>query len=438
MAQETCAPDVYFPVEIPAREYAGHLLLAVELAARGFHCTIGRKGETARLMAAAERKGLVFYKHGRRIHWTEDYHSLVGQDPEAGVSWSRFADFALGTETTDGRTIMYSNPRHLAQFCFGPDDYGFLREHHPEEAGRVHLTGSPRVTLWSSAGDHFYRQQVASIRERFGSPVVLTSSGGFEHERYLEHDGRTPDAAWSQSSGALGLLEAARAIARETDVPVVIRPHPGESFDAWTQATSGDPRITVSSSLDLSAWVRASCAIVHAGTSTSAVEAVCAGTPAISTETEADRHYYVAPLISHRASSVDHLLQLVAGAARGGLEPLLTPDGRRLLEHKLLHPIEGAAQRIADVIVETVPFGGESALRSLPQPRPGRLRRAFARHSRDGDALGPGTENRFKGWLPDVAQVERDVRSAANILGRPSAPSVESPTKDLYILRPSA
>ena len=436
MTRSTCAPDVYFPIEIPAREYAGHLLLAVELASRGLHCTLGRKGETVRLMAAAERKGLIFYKHGLRIRWTEDYHSLVAQDPEAGVSWVRFADFSLGTATTHGRTIMHANPRHRAQFCFGPDDHDFLRERHPDEAQRIHLTGSPRVSLWGAAGDHFYRQQVSAIRERYGRPVLFTSSGGFEHERYLDLEGREHDSAWSQHSGALGLLEAARTVARETDVPVVIRPHPGESFNAWTTATSDDPRIAVNSSLDLAAWVRASIAVVHAGTSTAAVEAVCGGVPALSADTQEDRHYYISPLISHPAGSADRLLELVGRAADGHLEPLPDPSLQNLLEHKILHPLDGAAQRIADIILAVVPFGGESALRRLPQRRPGLLRRAFARRAGDGDPLGPGTETRFKGWLPDLTQVEHDVSSAADILGLSTRPSVDAYGKDLYIVRP--
>ncbi len=435
MNEDTCAPDIYFPIEIPTREYAGTVLLAVELASQGFSCVIGRKGEISRLMSAVRRKGLIFYKHGRRIHWTENYHSLVGQDPEAGVSWLRFEDFALGTETTSGRTAIYPNARHRAQFCFGPDDYEFLRSQHPDQAGIIHLTGSPRASLWGADGDVFYRDQAEAIKERFGNPIVFTSSGGFEHERYLEHGDKDRATTWAAASGAIGLLERAKAVARETGFRVVVRPHPGESFTAWAEATADEPRITVTSALDLAAWIRASAAIVHAGTSTSALEAACGGVPAISAETEDGRHY-LSPLISHRAESQERLLELVTQAAQGQLAPIPDSEAQRLLEQKLLHPLSGAARRIADVIVSIVPFAGPTAIQT---PRAGLTRpiKRFVQKRRAAPLdLAPSANARFKGQLPTLDQVERDVESAARIGGHKARCNVVPHGKDLFQVIP--
>lgn len=435
MAESPCAPDVYFPVEIPAREYAGHMLMAVELASRGLTSIIGGKGRTARLMAESSRKGLAFYKHGRQLQWTDDYHSIVGQDPEAGISWLRFADFAQGTETTLGRKIMYRSPRHLAQFCFGPDDHDYLREEHPEEAEKIHLSGSPRVSLWGAAGAHFYRTQTEQIAERFGRPVIFASSGGFEHEQYLDLRGADHRSAWAEASGAIGLLAAARAVARESDVHVVIRPHPGESSAAWLEATADEPRITVSSALDLAAWVRASVALVHAGTSTAAVEAVCAGTPAISADTD-DGRYFVSPQISHRAASTEHVAELVTAASRGQLPCLPDDAAQTLLEWKLLHPLDGATQRIADVILDVVPFSGSSAIRRRRQLRQ-RFRRRLTLRDASPNTLQHGVAARFKGELPSAEQVECDSESAARILGHSTTPLILALEEGLYLIRPS-
>ncbi len=60
------APDVYFPTEITAREYAGHLLLATRLAGEGINSVIGQKGPVKSLMSSASAAGVIFYKSSAR------------------------------------------------------------------------------------------------------------------------------------------------------------------------------------------------------------------------------------------------------------------------------------------------------------------------------------------------------------------------------------
>ena len=56
------APDVYFPMEIIAREYAGHLLLAARLAGEGINVIIGHKVPVKSLTRSASEPGVIFYK----------------------------------------------------------------------------------------------------------------------------------------------------------------------------------------------------------------------------------------------------------------------------------------------------------------------------------------------------------------------------------------
>jgi surface carbohydrate biosynthesis protein len=404
--QGPVAPDVYFPIEIVAREYSGHVLLAVELAARGRTAILGHKGPVARVMREAERPGLLFYKNARIPGWADPRHALVGLDPEAGIVYEDFADFFAI------RRVMADGSPSRAQFCFGPDDHTFLIDRFPHLQEMVHLAGSPRVSLWGTDGDVFYRDDVARISERLGRVILFTSSGGFLHENYLGKQGGDPEPTWSAADHAHHFFRMAEATASAFDVPVVIRPHPSDSWVAWRRAAQAIPNLHVESGFDLAAWTRSSHAIVHPGTSTAAFESVSAGVPAISTGSSPEGPN-AAGRISHTADDGQHLLALLSAAVAGDLPPFPSESAEATFRRKIHHPLDGAATRIADVLDAVVPFDGPSGVRSAKRPRlPRILRRRHAAPMFDRPDVRP-----FKRDLLPLGRVEQDVARASEILG---------------------
>lgn len=402
------APDVYFPIEIVSREYAGHVLLATELALRGRTAVIGHKGAVATVMREAERPGLLFYKNARVPSWADPRHALVGLDPEAGIAYGDYADFFAV------RGVVSTTSPSRAQFCFGPDDHDFLVTRFPDLAQRIHLTGAPRVSLWGADGDTFYADDCDRILAHYGRVVLFTSSGGFSDERDLESTGQEPTATWAAAAHAHDFLARARSVALHLDVPVVIRPHPVDSWRAWQEAVRDVPNLFVESVFDLSAWTRAAHAVVHPGTSTAAIESVCAGVPAISTSSNI-HPAFIPDRLSHVAEDVDDLIGLLGRARHGELATLPSDESRTLLERKLLHPLEGATQRIADVIDTAVPFSGPSSVTLKSRGRPARL----LRRREPAIPLGRPHVRPYKRDDIHVSRVERDVERAGAILGRP-------------------
>ena len=418
------APDVYFPIEIVSREYAGHLLLAVELAGRGRTAVIGHKGPVARSMNRASRPGLLFYKNARTPGWAVGLpHVRVGLDPEAGIVYERYADFH------QRRGIISEDSPVQALFCFGPDEHDFLLDRYPHLAERFYLTGAPRVSLWGSSGLRFYAEDIEAIRARFGEIVLFTSSGGFRHERLLQRDGAQPSSAWEAADHAHHFLERAVTVAEETDLTVVIRPHPTDSWAAWRGLVEQIPNLVVETSMDLAAWTRAAVAVVQPGKSTAAFEAVCGGIPAISTESDPERTN-VATMISHRARTTSEVIELVTMARSRNLSVLPDARAKELLERKLAHPLEGAAQRVADVIDVVVPFTGRSGVR----------RKRFGRTPRweqpAREPFGVSAPPPFKRPSISMERVERDVESALSILGRSDTIQVRPDGNNCFVLSP--
>lgn len=414
--------DVFFPIEIVSREYSGYLLLAAELAARGRTVTIGHKAAVAREMTRSRYAGLLFYKTSRGgagdAYWQNSWASgdghqaFVAQDPEAGVIYTNFQDFF------EQRPSFRPGSLSRGYFCFGPDDHSFLERHFPNEAEHFFLTGAPRMSLWGSDGDVFYKQYAQLIQERFGSFMLFASSGGFTHEKYLP--GRDSEAVWATATEAHHFSEMALGVAREIDVNVIVRPHPADSWEAWSRLSSRAPNLYVTNAFDFAAWTRDAIAVVQPGISTAALEAVCAGVPAVSTHSNhawLNQWETVPATISHDGNSYQRLMEVLTQALNGQLPTYPTVEASMLVQQKLLHPLSGSTIRIADVLDRIAPHNGSSA---LPRIR----RRAHWR--RDGAASdhlsGAVFESppRFKRDPLRTSRVIADLEAASIVLGRSS------------------
>ncbi len=423
------SPDVYFPIEITSREYAGHLLLAVELAARGLNCLVGFKGAVQRAMKKSSTSGVLFYKGGDKGDWRNaTIHSHVGLDPEAGIVYDDFADFF------DKRHALHDMSTTVVQFCFGPDDHAVFSDRFPESPGRFHMTGAPRVSLWGQEGASFYADQVSHIEDRYGTIILFTSSGGFTHEHYLRTRGQNAGATWGTAESAHHFLSFARQVAASLpETSVVIRPHPSDSWSAWHAATSDIRNLAVESDLDLSAWVRASTLVVHPGTSTAALEAVCAGIPAISTAS--NRKSNVASSLSYLAATTQDVTDFHARSAGDDLPVLPSDSADSLLRRKLHHPIPGAAQRVADVLMETFDFAGPSGI--APSRRRPLRAFPFSRQSGRLPELGRSTPPPFKRNPLLKPLVERDVDAAQRILHSNAKIDVQQSEANCFLIRPA-
>ena len=420
---EPVAPDVYFPIEIVSREYSGHVLLAVELAARGRTSIIGHKGNVARAMYEAQRPGLLFYKNARLPGWADDGHALVGLDPEAGIVYVDFKDFF------SIRQVMADESPSLAQFCFGPDDHDFLVGRFPALRDRVHLVGAPRVSLWGADGRIFYRDDISRISAHFGRVIVFASSGGFAHERYVERRGQEARSTWSAADHAYHFFRMAEAAARAFEVPIVIRPHPSDSWVAWRKVAESIPNLHVESGFDLAAWTRSAHAIVHPGTSTAAFESTSAGVPTISTVSSPEGPN-AAGLISHAAHGEQHLLELLATAIADSLSTFPSESAEATFRRKIHHPLDGAASRVADVLDAVVPYEGSSGIR-LPR----RLRLpAFLRRGDAGPSFDRPDVRPFKRDPLPLGRIERDVSRAAEVLGHPDRFRVRQLSSDCFAI----
>jgi surface carbohydrate biosynthesis protein len=425
------APDVYFPLEITAREYAGSLLMAVELAERGFSAIVGHKSRVLSAMAHAPRTGVLFFKGGHDGGFRNSSgHLQVGLDPEAGIVYPDFADFFRR------RKALSDLSTTAAQFCYGADDHRFLTQQFPELADRFHRVGTPRVQAWGPDGEPLYRDALRDIRRRYGRFILLVGSGGALHEAYRgPSDPVAAAGSWRSTRGDDAsandrLVQLAGRVSAELEVTVVIRPHPVESWDMWLSIVRQRPKVFVEGAFDLSAWVRAAQVVVHSGKSTAAFEAAMVGTPSIGLLPSDTRGDWVPDLLSYPAHDLDSAVELVRRAIDETLAPLPTPAAKDLLDRKIDRPEVRPTVRAAEVLEGLVDLSsgstwGRGDVRQVRGRR--RLRGPRSEHL---GAVPP-----FKRWPLTVPRIRRDVHAVAEAWGLRRTPKVLGLGKDCVLIR---
>ena len=294
--------DIFLPLEVVSREYTGRLFLAVASAAKGHYSYFGHKPEITKLALRTTPKG-VWYGRGS-VNKDMLAHGLkcVGQDEEAGLISDSYSDFF---KLRPGLVEINSIDRF---FCWGRDDYVFLKskfqECTPHGRLKLVLSGSPRTITWGNIGKQYYKEDIASIHGKYGNYVLLASNfahaNSFMGEDILGHLQSMESwndlseivyAAFKKERRLMKLyVSAAKEISLKSGLNVVIRPHPTEDSDKWSELVRDLDGVFVETKGDVSPWILGSQAIIH-NCSTTGIEAACSDIPTIALgESEEDLH----------------------------------------------------------------------------------------------------------------------------------------------------
>ena len=286
---------VYLPMEIFNREYWGKLALASKLAEMGNQVTIGHN-HAVRREALQSLGPSVFYETKGKLPKTMEHLELlrargvklVGQDEEAGISFSKYADFRKWRPEVEGVGFFD------AFFAWGQEDHQeFLKF---GDQTTIFRTGSPRTLFWGEFGRKFFSTEISNMEQRYGSYVLVITNTTSKNSivtkrqtrgmmREMNYDssyfkllrGRE---IWEEDAYAV-TLQTINRILEESDLNVLIRPHPVEDETAWRNIYSGNNRVHVNKAGGGTPMVLGAKGVVHAG-STLGLESIFHGKNTIS------------------------------------------------------------------------------------------------------------------------------------------------------------
>lgn len=328
--------NIYVKMEILERELEGRLLLALVAAERGHDVLLG----DFRALLSHRRWLTPGVFHDKSItpkpakvrllrDLTEAGFVLTSQDEEHGLSEDTYDAFAR-RRFSDETFALASRV-----FTWGPHDTGALTDHYPTHAGRLTMTGSPRVDVWRRELTGLQEPDLPGIDP--GRPYVLLSTSALPFQpnpfwtimrdaRSSQFPGLDDAREWvhydkyAVAYAYVGrLIRAVRMAAHELpDVQFVVRPHPTAVVRAWHDVLGDVPEnVRVIRDGGSGRWIEHAAAIVHNG-STTGVEAAARSVPTVSFQPNGERHDMFANRVGRVAEDESALVALLAAATGSG------------------------------------------------------------------------------------------------------------------------
>ena len=362
------------PVESQVRELDAKLMLACAAAERGFRVIIGSRAFVHYAVASFPR-GIYLAKSMRSLSelmfgiLKRLGHEIVAWDEEALVRFPRDDYYRR-------RLSAKALGRVSRLFAWGEDDAELFREFPDYPGTPIEVTGNPRIDLIRPDARHYFDDEVAEIRERFGEFVMLNTNFGYVNsfasklnlmrkpkaaggEPELSENARDmyPDFARGLAAHKQALFEHFRALVpvladalpRHT---IVVRPHPSENHGVWRDAAGDHRNVHVVNQKSVIPWLIATSALVHNGCTT-AVEATVLGRPAIAYRpVSAERFDCELPnSLSHEAFDRDELLSKLRAVLSGELG-VRSDGGQRARLERHIAALEGplASDRIVEAL----------------------------------------------------------------------------------------
>jgi surface carbohydrate biosynthesis protein len=296
-------------------------------------------------------------------------HEIVAWDEEALVRFPRDDYYRRRLSAKALRCVS-----HL--LAWGEDDAKLFREF-PEYPGTpIDVTGNPRIDLIRPDARHYFDDEVAEIRERFGEFVMLNTNFGYVNsfasrlnlmrepksaggEPELSENARDmqPEFARGLAAHKQALFEHFRALvpALAAAFPrynIVVRPHPSEDHAVWRAAAGDFGNVHVINQKSVIPWLIATRALVHNGCTT-AVEATVLGKPAIAYRPAIAENFdcELPNSLSHEAFDREELLSTLRDVLAGELG-LRDDSGQRARLERHIAALDGplASDRIVDAL----------------------------------------------------------------------------------------
>jgi surface carbohydrate biosynthesis protein len=282
------APIAYLTCEIKGRDLPSRLLIASHLLKLGYTVVVGQQwGMIVNLAMAKAPKGAVLFKTANKIqgglmaNCAAAGHIVFASDEECLPA--AVGDYA---RTTDPTAV---DPCHL---------YLAINELHRDELvgaypslkNKIVVTGTARVDqLRGARTPRPKKEDYILFNTSFGIINSIWGTTQAAVDMWIGAGGHAPGpettklvddrldfekAAWTETEALID------RILETTSIDLVIRPHPTERTDAWTDRYGAERRVSVVPRSDPVAWMQHARLMIHSESSTG-VEAAILGAKAL-------------------------------------------------------------------------------------------------------------------------------------------------------------
>jgi len=318
-------PLLYLPVETAARELDAKLLLALYAIREGFDVILGNRQLLNRKIHHFPT-GLYLlhniHRGNRRMAGLLKRlgHTLFAWDEE-GLVWLDEPTYARR------RVDLQTAEQAITIFAWGAEHASALM-HAGVPPEKILKTGNPRADLLRPPLRTIYEAEAELLRRRYGDFILINSSFGWLNyaqahkqqslERHLQEiaarSGHMLETLRLKHRLFQAFRELVPILAREyPERNIIIRPHPSEDTQAWSDLAHSHENIHVMRDSSLIPWLLACTAMIHNGCTTAVEYALLDKVP-ISFQPVTDaRHDMPQPMrVSIPAASIEEAIRLVS------------------------------------------------------------------------------------------------------------------------------
>jgi surface carbohydrate biosynthesis protein len=285
---------VFLPIEVKSREMQSRLLIASELARRGYGILLGKK-----VLRGRKFPGIVlFNSFGGGIYkeLSEQGNKIIVMDEESIVRSKGWIKERFNSEKFKFIEFYVSPGHSLSKE---------LNELSSIDGRKILTLGNPRIDLLGTKLNFVHDKQIKRIKKIHKDFILVNTAfpyGNFlMSEQFLiqQHLKRNSPLTKSAENACIeemlnlikhynekkenflnGLMYLLKSL---PEVNFVLRPHPGENPDFWKRALKAHKNIKVVKKYNVIPWIKASDLLIQSGCTT-AVEAFALKTPCISME----------------------------------------------------------------------------------------------------------------------------------------------------------
>lgn len=335
---------LYLPMEIASRELDSRLLLTVLALSRGFEVVLGQKWLIERNIDAMP-PGIYLSK------------TLTQRDARA-MSFARERGYLIAAieEEVPGLVTKPDELRWIADeavraadaiFIGGENNAQSMKLRFPDAADRIYKTLNPRWDLLRPNLRHIHQAEVDAIKSRYGRFILINTNFGWtnsdkgtaefmvqEQARQGKIDLSTPETRKflddflrmerENHTAVVSIIE--KILAQDDKISIVLRPHPSERLQTWTDHFASSKRLIVAREGPSVPWIMASELLIHTNCTTG-VEAIGLEKPALCVQATASPvvERYLANRVNPVAHSIEQGVAVIV-AHLSGVAPLEYTD----------------------------------------------------------------------------------------------------------------
>ncbi len=360
-------PRVAFVVDHPQRDLAGLVLTALELCRHGITCHLVPLNLQERELAALGPDFVVlnYLRRGNEgpVRALQPAGVRFGAlDTEGGV----WADCNAYSELLwDDQTLR----QQVVQACmWGPKMAEHLVERGMLDRVQMTVTGCPRFDFYHPAwrsvlaeDDELLEPQIL-INTNFSGTNPRFVNRAENHRQYVEgykwSRERVDEYFLAEERGIAGIIQLARDLARDfPQARIVVRPHPFERIERYSESLEDVPNITVDNTPTVQREIFRSAAVIQRSCST-AIEAGLAGVPALSPQWVSTAALIpIAEAVSDRCGTYAELRAKVADILAGRYEaPAKVRRAFDEVTRDWFHRTDGMAhRRVSETVHASLP-----------------------------------------------------------------------------------